>query len=168
MRDIVRELNEITQLAVRDSIYNVYLAKVDCDHPIQLISQVGKRLYCHATALGKVLLAACTNEEIDEMYANISLPRFTPHTITDLSTLKKEIAQCRVQGYAEDHEEYVAGLRCVAVPLLSQSSEVLAAMSVSLPAPRATPERLTQALSALQVGARAFQCRLMQVDRWEK
>src|SRR6185312_12445540 len=53
MREICGALNEITQLAVRDGIHNVYLAKIDCDQPIQLISRVGARLYCHATGLGK-------------------------------------------------------------------------------------------------------------------
>jgi DNA-binding IclR family transcriptional regulator len=160
MRGIAADLNEIVQLAVRDGIHNVYLAKVDCDQPIQLISRVGARLHCHATGLGKALLSGLGDEEIDRLYDGMPLPQLTANTILDLEALKQEVRRVRAAGYAEDREEYVPGLRCVAVPLRSRQGQVLAAMSVSLPTPRATADRLARSLSLLHEGAQAFQQRL--------
>lgn len=153
MRRLVDELDEIVQLAVRDGIYNVYLAKVDCRQPIRLISQVGVRLFCHATGLGKALLSTEPDHVVERLYAGIALPAFTDATITDLETLKEDLRRTRARGYAEDREEYVTGLRCVAVPVVSHSGRTLAAMSFSLPAQRATDERLAGAAALLRVAA---------------
>jgi IclR family KDG regulon transcriptional repressor len=143
MRGIVDELDEIVQLAVRDGTHNVYLAKVDCRQPIQLISRVGMRLRCHATGLGKALLAALSDDEIDRLYASETIEQFTPNTLTDLPALKQALQATRERGFAEDREEYVVGLRCVAVPIVTAAGQTLAAMSISVPAPRATNDKLT-------------------------
>jgi DNA-binding IclR family transcriptional regulator len=143
MRGIVDELDEIVQLAVRDGTHNVYLAKVDCRQPIQLISRVGVRLRCHATGLGKALLTALSDDEIDRLYATETIERFTPNTLTDLPALKQALQATRKRGYAEDREEYVPGLRCV-----------------SLPVPRATGDKLARGVALLQDGARRLVERL--------
>lgn len=55
MERIVAQAEEIAQLALRNEKYNVYLAKVARQQPLQLISRVGSRLVSHATGLGKAL-----------------------------------------------------------------------------------------------------------------
>ena len=164
MQRLVDEFDEIVQLAVRDGIYNVYLAKVDCRQPIRLISQVGVRLYCHATGLGKALLSTETDDEIERLYAGTTLPRFTPNTITDLAALKEELRRTRARGYAEDREEYMPGLRCVAVPVVLHTDQTLAAMSMSLLAQRATDEKLTRSAARLRAAAAELADRLARPD----
>ena len=44
MEHIVAQVNETVQVAVLDGVENVYLAKVDCSHPLRLQSDVGRRL----------------------------------------------------------------------------------------------------------------------------
>ena len=149
MQRVVDDIDEICQMALRDGIFNVYLAKVDCRQPIRLISQVGVRLYCHATGLGKALLALEPDEVIDRLYAGVTLPRFTEHTITDLAALKTELRRTRDRGYAEDREEYMPGLRCVAVAVRLPGAPPLA-LSLSLPIQRATPDRLTRGIQLLR------------------
>jgi DNA-binding IclR family transcriptional regulator len=153
MRCVVDEIDEICQLAIRDGILNVYLARVDCLQPIRLISQVGVRLYCHATGLGKALLSVEPEAVIDQLYANVTLPRFTEHTITELPALKEELRQTRERGYAQDLEEYMPGLRCVAVPVSVLSGAPPVALSLSLPLQRATPDKLAECVRLLQRAA---------------
>jgi DNA-binding IclR family transcriptional regulator len=153
MRRIVDEFDEICQLAIRDGIFNVYLARVDCRQPIRLISQVGVRLYCHATGLGKALLACESEATLDHLYEGLTLPRFTEHTLTDLDDLKRELRRVRARGYAEDREEYVSGLRCIAVPIVTAAGAPVAALSFSIPAQRATDERLAAGLALLRAAA---------------
>ncbi|MCC6626797.1 MAG: IclR family transcriptional regulator [Chloroflexi bacterium] len=154
MRRIVDEFDEICQLAIRDGIFNVYLARVDCRQPIRLISQVGVRLYCHATGLGKALLACESEEALDRLYAGLTLHRFTEHTIAKLDELKRELRQVRALGYAEDRGEYVAGLRCIAVPVVTAAGAPVAALSFSIPAQRATAARRTEGLQLLRAAAK--------------
>src|SRR5690606_25700861 len=107
MESLVENLNEICQLAVRDGRQLVYLHKVESQQPMQLLSRPGTRLNAHASGLGKALLSALSDNEIDELYAGVELETFTPSTIRTVDDLKRELAQIRRIGIAEDREEYV-------------------------------------------------------------
>jgi DNA-binding IclR family transcriptional regulator len=153
MEQLVHDLNETVQLAVLDGVENVYLAKVDCSHPLRLQSEVGRRLYAHGTGLGKVLLAALPVDECRTRLGSRALPSFTPWTITDPSRLLDDLARVRAQGFAIDDEEYTDGLRCIAVPIHGLRGSVVAAMSVSIPMMRAKPAQMVRALAALATGS---------------
>lgn len=153
MEQIVQRINETVQLAVLDGIENVYLAKVDCTHPLRLQSEVGRRLYAHGTGLGKVLLAALSEDECRARLRGRRLPGFTPRTITTVPQILEELARVRAQGFALDNEEYTPGLRCIAVPLRSPHGTAGAAMSVSIPVLRAHQSQMVQALAILAESA---------------
>ena len=160
MQRIVDDLDEIAQLAIRDGSFNVYLAKVDCRQPMQLISSVGRRLPCHATGLGKALLAALSDAEIDALYPQRTLQRFTPATIGDVDTLKQVLAGVRQNGYATDSEEYTPGLRCIAVPLRDRQGETVAALSCSIPSARLDAAKFERARDLLQAASTEIAARL--------
>jgi DNA-binding IclR family transcriptional regulator len=160
MQEIVDSINETIQLAVLDGIENVYLAKVDCTHPVRLQSEVGIRLFAHATGLGKVLLAHLPDTDLHIMLVDRDLPSFTPHTINGSSTLLRELAAIRASGYAVDNQEYTPGLRCVAVPIWNVDGRVSAALSASLPLSRARSAELKIALCAVAAGSMKISHRL--------
>jgi IclR family transcriptional regulator, KDG regulon repressor len=130
------ELNETVQLAVLDGIDNVYIAKVEADHPLRLVSHVGSRLPAYATGLGKVLLAGLAPAELRRRMAVTTVTRFTERTITSTDVLEHRLAEIRANGYGEDEGEYTPGVYCVAVPVRGQDGAVIAAMSCSIPSAR--------------------------------
>jgi DNA-binding IclR family transcriptional regulator len=136
MDRLMETTGETVQLARLDGIENVYLAIAESPHPMKLVSAVGKRLYAHATGLGKVLLAALDEQEARRRLSAVELPRFTPNTIVDVDELIEELARVHRRGYALDAEEYVIGCRCIAMPIRSAEGAVIASMSVSIPTPR--------------------------------
>jgi DNA-binding IclR family transcriptional regulator len=160
MEGIVQTINETVQLAVLDGIENVYLAKVDCSHPLRLQSEVGKRLESHATGLGKVLLAHLPVEELQGRLTQPTLKSFTAHTITQRAKLLAELGTVRSQGFGIDDQEYTPGLRCVAVPIREPGGRVATAMSASIPIMRAGPEQMAAALRALAVASLGISRRL--------
>ena len=146
------ELNETVQLAVLDGIDNVYVAKVEADHPLRLVSHVGSRLPAYATGLGKVLLAGLEPGEVRKRMTGTAFTRFTERTITSLDVLEQRLAEIRAKGYGEDEGEYTPGVYCVAVPVTAQDGGPIAAMSCSIPSARMIGEeeqrdRLVQSLS---------------------
>lgn len=144
---LVNETGETAHFAVLDVDRVVYLAKVDSPHPIRMFSQVGWRGPLHATGVGKVLLAS-TEAKLLPRICDQGLERFTPNTIVEQARLKKELAQIRRQGYALDAEELIAGLTCVAVPVLI-GEQVRGAISVAGPTARiGNPEALAKILKA--------------------
>ena len=117
MDRVVELTRETVQLARLDGIENVYLAISESPQPMKLVSAVGKRLYAHATGLGKVLLAGLDEPEVRRRLARVRLPRFTANTIVDHDELLAALRRIRLQGYATDNEEYVIGCRCIAMPV---------------------------------------------------
>jgi len=98
----------------------------------------------HCTGVGKILLAYHSEGLLIQIARTEGFPRFTPHTITSLANLRKELEQIREQGYALDQEEAVEGLRCVAGPVFDHNGRVIAAFSVAGPATRVTTPRLPE------------------------
>ena len=90
-RRIVDECGETVQLAILDQTEVIYVAREDGTQPVQLLSNVGRRLPAHATGLGKALLASLPEDYLDVLYARRQLSVLTPNTISSLNQLKADL-----------------------------------------------------------------------------
>jgi IclR family transcriptional regulator, acetate operon repressor len=113
------------------------IAQVDSRYLIGGTNWVGLSVPLHCAALGKVLLA----------YHAAQLPagrleQRTKRTITSRDTLAKDLAQVRLRGYAITDAELEPGLVAVAAPVYGDRANVIAALSVSGPSTRLTPDRI--------------------------
>lgn len=149
MMRIRDSLDETVQLSILDGRFNVYVAKVDGNQALTLASAVGRRLPAHATGVGKVLLAGLDQAELERLVGTVTLERFTQHTLADKAALYRRLQAIRETGYGTDDEEYTPGVRCIAVPIRDQRGQVIAAMSVSVPAIRLDEQRSARALALL-------------------
>jgi DNA-binding IclR family transcriptional regulator len=68
------------------------------------------------------------------------LPGKTPHSLTTLINLEKELDKVRRHDIAYDDEEAELGLKCVAAPIRDDEGQIIAALSVSAPADRHDPD----------------------------
>jgi DNA-binding IclR family transcriptional regulator len=129
LRSLAAELRLTCHLGVLEGREAVYLSKVECDHPIQVNSWVGKRFSLHCSALGKVLLAWLPDSELEPILAQILWTRNTRHTIVDATAMRAHLREVRARGWASDDEENVPDIRCVAVPVFDRDHIVAAAIS---------------------------------------
>jgi IclR family acetate operon transcriptional repressor len=143
LEGLSRSTGETCHLAVLSGIDAVYVYKVDGPSNITMSSRVGGRAPCHATSIGKVLIAWAPRELLAEVRAH-PMPACTPHTITSVERFDTELARVRAQGYALDLEEYSEGLHCVAAPVRDQTGRVTSALGIAGPRTRLEDERLTQ------------------------
>ena len=96
--------------------------------------EVGALQPAHATAMGKVLLAAyryVAAEMTDE-----DLARYTPATITDRAALEAELRTVKERGWAEDVEELVGGESSLAAPIEDRRGVTVGAIGISGPVER--------------------------------
>ena len=93
-----------------------------------------------------MLLAWLSEDKLSELIEKKGLPRKTENTITDFRKLKVHLKQIRESGYAIDNEENEIGIRCVGAPIRDQFGEVIAAISISVPAIRAESRLLETTL----------------------
>jgi len=131
-----QETGETVHLAIMDSQEVVYIDKKEGLESMRMVSQVGKRLPLHCSAIGKVLFAYLDQDRIEKIINEKGLLKMTAKTITDPSLLKEELDEIKVKGYAIDNEEIAEGLVCVAAPIRNYSNEVIAAISVAGPKAR--------------------------------
>ncbi|MBN9611124.1 MAG: hypothetical protein BGO26_13740 [Actinobacteria bacterium 69-20] len=152
------ELNETVQLAVLEGTDNVYITKVESDHPLRLVSHVGARLPAYATGLGKVLLASLEPDEFRHRMSTVTMQPFTHNTVTSVEELDRQLATIRARGYGEDEGEYTVGVYCLAVPTFGANGETIAAMSCSVPNVRfgGTEQERAKLLSSLTRHAKAL------------
>lgn len=87
---------------------------------VQVLSEVGTRLPLHATAQGKLYLAACTDAEVRSLLHAQGMPPFTPHTLTTEEALLEHLKLIRQNGYAIENGEYKIGLRAVCAPIFDR------------------------------------------------
>jgi len=137
IEDLASQYQETVHLAVLDDTQAVYVDKLEGSQAVRVeLTSLGARLYAHCSALGKVLLAFQAEAEVKRIIQTAGLPRFTDNTITDEEELLQNLARIRRQGYAYDLEEILTDLCCVAAPIYDYTGNVIAAISMSVPAYR--------------------------------
>ncbi len=135
LQDLMETWKETVHLAVLDGAQAVWVEKLQPTPTVKIpASGVGARLPAHSTAGGRTLLASCEWERVAEAFAHQGMPALTPNTITTSGELKAELERVRHRGYAIDDEAACVGLCCVAAPVRDDKNEVVAAVSLSIPA----------------------------------
>lgn len=151
---------ETVNLAILDGHEVLYLDVIESSHTFRLASEAGARRPLYCTALGKAVLAYLPAEEADELLSSATFERHTPHTLTSVAKVTKDMARTRAQGYALDDEEVVLGARCVAAPVFDANGKVAGAVSVSGPTTRVTVEKVTAIGGLVKKAAQSISTRL--------
>ncbi|HEY9392365.1 MAG TPA: IclR family transcriptional regulator, partial [Mycobacteriales bacterium] len=97
--------------------------------------EVGYSQGTHATAYGKVLLAALPVARRRALLDRTGMPAFTEHTVVDPVRLNAELDRLGGDGLAVEVEEFRGGVAGVAAPV-RRCAEVVGALAVSVPVRR--------------------------------
>lgn len=84
----------------------------------------------HCTACGKAIIAYASDTELEKLFREKSLTRYTPNTVGSLEALKVDLAEVRARGYAINNEELAIGGRAVAAPIFNHIGRVVASICV--------------------------------------
>lgn len=140
LESLAAQYKETVNLAVLRSNYDVNVDQAMGPSTLATHDWVGSLTPLHATSSGKVLLAALAADERDTILKRTGLPARTPNTISNRAELEKQLLDISRQGYAVVQEEFEIGLTAVAVPIFNHVGNVIAAVSISGPAFRFSPE----------------------------
>jgi len=122
MEQLVEKVGETVFLGVLNGDHITIVDVVESRNEMKITSPPGTRLPLFAGAAGKVLLSQIKEEKAKEIIQKKGLVRYTLKTVIDHRQFHREIEKVREQGYAVDDEEYIAGVRAVAAPLIFASS----------------------------------------------
>jgi len=160
LEELVRRVNLTAHLAILENGEAVYIERVGAPGFIQMNTWVGRRMYIHATSIGKVLAAGLSDEEVHAILAGHGLVKRTPKTITQHARLLKELELVRAQGYAMDDEENSIGVRCIGAPIHNAEGRVEAAIGVSGTVAMVNSDTLPKFIEAVKDAARRISAKL--------
>jgi DNA-binding IclR family transcriptional regulator len=137
MRELHRQIQQPVNLSVRQGDEIVYIERAYSERSgMQVVRAIGGRAPLHLTSVGKLFLA---NEEPARLRAyatRTGLSGNTRNSITQLTTLERELSRVRQQQTARDNEELELGVRCMAAGIYDDQKRLVAGLSISAPADR--------------------------------
>lgn len=146
---------ESSSMAVLDGHDCVYVERAFTRRIISSNLAIGSRLPAHAVALGKVLLAYLSPNELENYFKTAALERHTSRTICDANKLRRVLRKIRSDGWGFADEEFVVGRRTIAAPIFDRQGRVTLAINVAAAvALVSTREMLEEQLPVLLESAR--------------
>ncbi|MCC7272897.1 MAG: IclR family transcriptional regulator [Alphaproteobacteria bacterium] len=154
LRALARGFDETVHLSVLDDGEVIYLDIIEAEQPVRAYTRVGGRAPASCVATGKALLAFQGTDAIARAIA-----RLEPHTATTIvepDRLVAELERIRRDGIAFNHGEWRASVCGVAAPIRDSAGTVVAAVGISGPSSRLTPERMIASAATVMATARAI------------
>jgi DNA-binding IclR family transcriptional regulator len=131
LADLASQLDATMNLACLQSGMVTYIAKIGTPTSISTYPVPNGQFEPYYSALGKVLLASLSADEVDAIISDGALVPLTPFTITDRNVLRTTIEDVRRFGFAIDNRESRHDICCVAVPVYDPDGQAIAAMSAA-------------------------------------
>ncbi|MDO9509423.1 MAG: IclR family transcriptional regulator [Thermovirgaceae bacterium] len=152
MEKLAEETGESVNLGILFRGEVLHIDKVESKAPIKADASLGGLASAYNTALGKVLLAGLSEDQVVDLYGGYEFVKTARNTILSLESLIAELRGVRDKGYACDNEEFADGLVCYAVPVRNRRGQMSRALSVSFPKYRCEnrPEKIDHILESLK------------------
>ena len=152
-RKHMTSLNEVygetVNLAIRDGEGAVYVEVVESRHVLRPNLVKGIRYPLHCSALGQSLLLDLSETALLSVWPE-ELEAYTPKTVIDKKTMLEKMRLAKKTQYTVDDEEYQMGLVCIGAPVRGVGNRIVAAVSMSTPTVRITPEKLEAVVAQIK------------------
>lgn len=146
MEGLVDAVGESCSAAVLDGLDVVYVLRVHTHKIMSTNLGVGSRLPAFWTSLGRVLLAAQPDAQVQALMDRCPRSQFTQLTQTSDEALWTVIRQTRSQGWCLLNQELEEGLISIAAPVRNSLGQTVAALNISGQANRTSAEMMQNQL----------------------
>lgn len=124
-----------THIVILDSRDVVFVAKAQSHAPVfsAVKVNVGTRLPAYATTHGHVLMGDYTLDELHDLYAGVTLERFTKHTPGTVEELYERVRIDAERGYATSESSFEHGISVVSAPVRGDTGRIAAVVTTTVP-----------------------------------
>jgi len=160
LADVTAATGESSALNTREGNFAKVVAAANS--PQRLVShlRLGDVAPLYATSGGKAILAHLTEDQLKDYFAEVTLDPITSKTLVSETELRRQLDAVRREGLADVFEEYTPGIVGVAVPVLSNTGELLGAINIAMPSLRYSSQARVRAVDALNAATAALRQRL--------
>ena len=142
--NVSKATGESCSVSVIDGYDVVYIARHLTHHIMSVSLNIGTRLPAVTTSMGRMILSAMDDHELDDFIRNAQIKKYTDCTLVDRTDLKNQIRQDGDKGYSIVDQELEIGLRSVAVPIRNMNGKIVASMNVSTQSERVSEAELME------------------------
>lgn len=114
--------SETATLTILDGADVVYIASQHGVDPLGITFRNGMRLPAAFTATGKAILSTMPQSAVTQLYSDGLPAPLTPHTVTDMDALFRELELIREKGYSIDDQQIREGMFCFGAPVYDFTS----------------------------------------------
>ncbi|UGX88503.1 IclR family transcriptional regulator [Phyllobacterium meliloti] len=148
MQPFLDQLSEKTGESASASVLDgneiVYIARASHKRVMSINLNPGSRLPAYCSSMGRVLLAAMSDDDAQRILEDSNRTANTPRTKTSVPELMDEVRKVRLQGYAVIDQELEIGLCSIAVPVRNTRGITIAAINIGAQAPRVMVEEMIE------------------------
>lgn len=142
------ETGETVGLSIAVGDTRVFLEEVQSRSEIRFASELGRLYPVWSGANGRVLLGGYSDADIERVLTARQADDSLFHPLS-VDATREGVAIAREDGHSTAMNEAIRGVNSIAVPVRGADGEIIAAMSVSGPSDRFTPEHMDEALVLL-------------------
>jgi IclR family pca regulon transcriptional regulator len=150
LRDQVDETCAIGKL---DGAHVIYTSVSRKPRTRTLGGGVGMRVPAFCTSMGRVLLAALPEPDLEAVLDAFPPVRFTPHTITARDQIVERVREAARNGFSINDQELDVGLRALAVPIRDHRGRVIGVLNAGGEAARLSNSLLVGQFLPLMLAA---------------
>jgi len=143
------KFNESIVLAVLKDCQLIYLKTKASSQELNITPRYSPGAL-HCAAVGKLLLAYSSPEEVERCIERQGLSKLTPKTISTIEELSEELERIRQRGYSLMEEESGLGSCAVGVPIFNANGEAIASLGIWLPLIRFKGKRKKDIIQSLR------------------
>jgi IclR family transcriptional regulator, pca regulon regulatory protein len=126
------DVGEACSAAVLDGADVTMIAHASPNRMLPINAQIGLRLPALSSSLGRVLLTALSDRQLDTLLARSKPQKLTPATVIDKTELRRAIVKARADGFSLVDQEVEAGFRSISVPLRRRDGRIIAALNIGM------------------------------------
>lgn len=152
LQRLTEHTGESSIMGVLDGTHFLTVRKVDGPQ-FRTTTDPGDHGSLHTSAIGKALLAFADTATREHLLDTLELTPRTEHSLADRDELRRQTERIREQGWAGQQEENDVGMAAIAVPVLSPSRRLIAAVALAAPLFRTDLTGLQRYLPALRQAA---------------
>jgi IclR family pca regulon transcriptional regulator len=127
---LTAEVGEACSAAILDGDDVIMIAHASPNRVLDLAAQIGFRLPAASSSLGRVLLAALDDRQLESRLARLKPEKLTSATVVDRAELRQAISKAREDGYSLVDQEVELGFRSISVPLRRLDGRVIASLNI--------------------------------------
>lgn len=153
LEEVYQAFRETTFLAVLGSGGLVCGDVIETVQTVKVVTPIGTCLPLDSTAAGKVILACCSDEELNEIYGKENVKKYREQKAACLGAWLSEQEKIRESGFAISIGEYETGANAVAVAIRNHASQVIGVISVAGPNFRLSQDKIINDIAPVVIKA---------------